>query len=135
MRHLTIDMRPPGADYKVGIDVGISKLIKALWQAEIHTVNSCQDRAEESTPKPGIAWIEFATPAGGMEFLDIVQGDGISYQDWQIDHVIHDESNGAGAHNHHLSLSIRYPFEQTDELAKRVRSYIQFLKSQHRNAA
>jgi len=135
MKHPTIDMRPPGANHKVGIDIGIAKLIKALWQADIQTLNSCQDRTEESTPKPGIAWIQFTTATDGMEFLDIVQGDGIDYQDWQIDHVIHDESDESGVYDHNLSLSIRYPFEQTDELATRVRAYIQFLKSKHRRAA
>ena len=135
MRHLTIEMKPPGTRRKVGIDVGIAKLIKALWQADIRTLNSCQDRGEESIPKPGIAWIEFATATDGMEFLDIVQGEGIDHRDWEISHVIDDRSDEDGVCDHHLSLSIRYPFEQTDELAKRVRAYAQFLESNQQEAA
>lgn len=49
----------------VPIDREIAPLIRALWELEIATLNSCQDNH-------GRVWIEFASAADAEDFLDRV---------------------------------------------------------------
>lgn len=137
--HDTIQMRPPGAPdgVTVAIDIGLAQLISALWDAEIDTVNSCQDRASEAEPKPGIAWIQFASAEGFENFLDVVQGEGLmNHEQWQIDYLLddlaeyiddNDEVQTPDYHDYRVTVSVRFPFSITEELTRRVRGYADFL--------
>lgn len=53
-------------DREADIDEGIAPLIEELWKADIETFNSCQEN------KPGIIWIQFASPEDASRSLDIV---------------------------------------------------------------
>lgn len=138
MSHQTIPLRPPGAPkgVTVGIDVGIAGLIKALWKADIHTVNSCQDRADEAIPKPGISWIQFASAGDFETFLDAVQGDDIDHEQWQVDYLLddaaeylddNDEVQTPDYHDFRVSVSVRFPFAITGELTRRINGYVAFI--------
>jgi hypothetical protein len=137
--HKTIQMRPLGAPdgVTVGIDIGIAQLISALWDAEIDTCNSCQDRASEAIPKPGIAWVQFASAGCFETFLDVVQGEGLmDHEQWQIDYLLddlaeyvddNDEIQKPDYHDYRVTVSVRFPFWITEELTRRVRGYADFL--------
>ena len=129
MSHQTIPLRPPGAPkgVTVGIDVGIAGLIKALWKADIHTVNSCQDRADEAIPKPGISWIQFASAGDFETFLDAVQGDDIDHEQWQVDYLLDDMAKSSMHYDHRVSVSVRFPFAITGELTRRINGYVAFI--------
>jgi len=53
----------------VPIDEEIAPLIRALWERDIETVNSCQDNGDAHQ-----IWIEFATTSDASRFLDAVIG-------------------------------------------------------------
>lgn len=143
MSHHTLQILHPEWREMVDIDAGMAPLIEALWAAGMGTLNSCQDRSEEATPKPGIAWIQFASAGSFETFLDVVQGDGLDHEDWQIDFMVedfaeyvddHDGVQRPDFHDYRVTVSVRYPFELTDELTRRVKGYADFI-NRHKEAA
>lgn len=62
--HKTVSVRYKGMD--VRIDEMLAPLIKKLWQYGILTINCCQEN------RPGIAWIQFASPFDALNFLNVV---------------------------------------------------------------
>jgi len=53
-------------DHREQIDADLAPLIEQLWKAGIETMMSCQET------EPGIAWIEFDSPADILRFLNLV---------------------------------------------------------------
>jgi len=97
-------------------------------------------------PKPGIAWIQFASAEGFENFLNIAQCE-VDYEDddagvftfegekWGIKYSIDDaaeylegdEIKQGPFRDFRVSVSVRFPFAQVEELTRLVRGYANFL--------
>jgi hypothetical protein len=119
------------------VDEGIAPLIEALWQADLETVNSCEEN------RPGNAWVQFLTAEDAATFLNIVaeyeegvdvlynrmhprwrplDGSELSAPDWEYDAlpedggIVWDEDEGGdvdewhtGRNDFFFSVSVRFP--------------------------
>jgi len=65
--HATVPLQCKGLEGAVAIDTLLAPLIQELWQADIKTLQSCQEH------RPGEAWIVFANTADLETFLTICQ--------------------------------------------------------------
>lgn len=131
-------------DEELFVDVGMVDLLKAIWQHDIVTVNSCQENFPDTT------WIEFLSPDDASKFLNIVAGEHPhkekrpwlslygrieafgSNQDWSFN--IHPRNEGVietllndevryeylGFNDFKFSVSIRFPIKDIPKLILRL---------------
>jgi hypothetical protein len=106
------------------IDEMLAPLIKRLWQNGILTCNSCQEN------RPGIAWIQFASPFDAMNFLNVVatlpskkdfknyRFRGIMYDrmtcegqfgEWEYKCHVRNEREHEGQADFNFAISVRFP--------------------------
>jgi hypothetical protein len=126
--HKKVEIYDPFLDETVGIDEGIAPLIKALWDLDIRTVNSCQEN------RPGIIWIEFQSSYDLEEFLlvAIPNREGLLHKsllyDWDIIASVEDIAYTIidGEVFHHdppeycVGVSVRFPADQYEAILKNV---------------
>ncbi len=136
--HLVVKMYNPTFDDHVEIDCGIAPLIQAIWNAGLVTFNSCQDRTKESTPKPGIAWIEFADAGNAETVLSIIDGGEVDIHDadqFNLTAVPMEVGDEDEAPDIRLSISMRYPHALTDTLTERMQGFAEYVMEQEQQAA
>jgi len=106
------------------IDEVLAPLVKRLWQNGILTSNCCQEN------RPGIAWIQFASPHDAMNFLNIVavlpsKKDLKNYEfwdtqygrmtregqfgEWEYKCHVRNEREHEGRADFNFAISIRFP--------------------------
>jgi hypothetical protein len=129
--HRQMGCYDPWEHETVMIDRGIAPLIRAIWDLEIRTVNSCQEN------QPGIMWIEFVTSYDFEKFLNaaIPKRDGELWEsahiEWDLTASVTDTSfeivNDTIIYNdppeYAVYVSARFPVEQYKVILKNVLAY------------
>ena len=129
--HRQVGCYDPWEYETVMIDRGIAPLIRAIWDLEIRTVNSCQEN------QPGIMWIEFVSSYDFEKFLKaaIPERDGELWESahicWDLTASVTDTSceivNDTVIYNDPpefaVYVSARFPAEQYKLILKNVLAY------------
>jgi hypothetical protein len=126
VEHRQIICYNPHQDTTVLIDEKIAPLMKAIWDLGIQTENSCQEN------EPGLIWIEFFTsrdleiflraaiPVRNIGFHESV----LIQNSWKISaavediayRIIDDEIKHFNPPDYHVSLSLRFPIEDYEQV-------------------